>query len=80
MADDKYRMVGIMASMDINATYYQGDSGFNFGLDANRFSIISYGEERPAAMGSDEAAWSQNRRDEFVITAGQDQINPGQNP
>ena len=52
----------------------------NFGLDAGRFSIVSYGEERPAAMGSNESAWAQNRRAEFVITAGQNDITPGQNP
>jgi peptidoglycan-associated lipoprotein len=52
----------------------------NFGLDGNRFSIVSYGEEQPAAMGSNERAWSQNRRAEFNITAGQNDINPGQTP
>ena len=31
-------------------------------------SIISYGKEKPAVAGSDEAAWSKNRRAEFVIT------------
>ncbi|MEW5876004.1 MAG: peptidoglycan-associated lipoprotein Pal [Candidatus Zixiibacteriota bacterium] len=36
------------------------------GVDASRLSIISYGEERPSAMGHDEAAWSKNRRAEFV--------------
>ncbi|MCY4397996.1 MAG: OmpA family protein [Gemmatimonadetes bacterium] len=45
-----------------------------FGLDANRFSSVSYGEERPAAQGSTEAAWAQNRRVEFVVTAGGDDI------
>ena len=49
----------------------------NFGLNADRFTIISYGEEQPAAMGSNESAWSQNRRAEFNITAGQNAINPG---
>lgn len=48
-----------------------------FGIDQNRISIVSYGEDQPAAMGSSEAAWAQNRRAEFVITAGADQINPG---
>jgi peptidoglycan-associated lipoprotein len=38
----------------------------NYGVDANRISIISYGESRPIALGHDEAAWRQNRRDEFV--------------
>ena len=47
----------------------------SFGLDASRFEITSYGEERPAASGSSESAWSQNRRAEFVITGGT--INPG---
>lgn len=47
----------------------------SFGLDDSRFDIVSYGEERPAAQGSSESAWSQNRRAEFVITGGE--IEPG---
>lgn len=39
------------------------------GIDAGRIATISYGEERPVAQGHDESAWSQNRRDEFEITA-----------
>jgi len=31
---------------------------------------VSYGEERPLAPGHDEAAWAQNRRDEFEIISG----------
>ena len=27
---------------------------------------VSYGEEKPAAFGSDEAAWEKNRRVEIV--------------
>ncbi len=45
-----------------------------FGLDASRFSSVSLGEERPAAQGSNETAWAQNRRVEFIITAGGDDI------
>ena len=45
-----------------------------FGLDANRFSSVSYGEERPMAQGSNDSAWSRNRRVEFVITAGGDEL------
>ena len=41
-----------------------------FGLDAARFVTVSFGEERPLVNRSDEAAWAQNRRAEFVITAG----------
>ncbi len=47
-----------------------------FGLGANRFSSVSYGEERPLAQGSDETAWARNRRVEFVITAGGETIRP----
>jgi peptidoglycan-associated lipoprotein len=36
------------------------------GIDAGRVEIISYGEERPFATGSDESAWAQNRRAHFV--------------
>ena len=32
------------------------------GIPASRVATISYGKERPAALGSNEAAWSQNRR------------------
>ena len=46
----------------------------NFGLDASRFTPVSYGEERPLSSGSSEAAWARNRRVEFVITAGGDNI------
>lgn len=41
-----------------------------FGLSANAFTILSYGEERPIEAASTEAAWARNRRAEFVITEG----------
>jgi len=44
------------------------------GISGDRIDIISYGEERPVATGHDESSWSQNRRDDFEITAGADQI------
>jgi len=37
------------------------------GLDAKRVSTISYGKERPAVIGNDESAWSQNRRAVTVL-------------
>ncbi len=37
------------------------------GVDAARISVISYGKERPVAMGSDEASWAQNRRAVTVV-------------
>jgi len=52
----------------------------NFGLDASRFAIVSFGEDRPLASQSNEDAWAQNRRAEFIITAGQNDINPGGTP
>ncbi|MCH7486201.1 MAG: peptidoglycan-associated lipoprotein Pal [Proteobacteria bacterium] len=32
------------------------------GIDRSRVKTISYGKERPVAMGSNAAAWAQNRR------------------
>ena len=32
------------------------------GVNAARIRIISYGKERPIAVGSNEAAWAKNRR------------------
>jgi len=37
------------------------------GVNAARIRIISYGKERPKAVGSTEAAWRQNRRAETVL-------------
>lgn len=34
----------------------------SLGVDASRIQTVSYGKERPAAMGSDESSWAQNRR------------------
>jgi len=38
------------------------------GIGAERISIVSYGKEHPLNPGHDEAAWAQNRRDDFVVT------------
>ena len=37
------------------------------GIDASRIETISYGKERPAVVGSNEGAWSRNRRGVTVI-------------
>ncbi|MCZ8018607.1 peptidoglycan-associated lipoprotein Pal [Novosphingobium sp.] len=34
----------------------------SLGIDAARLNTISYGKERPVALGSDEASWARNRR------------------
>lgn len=37
------------------------------GVAAGQLSTISYGKERPVAMGSDESSWAQNRRAVTVV-------------
>lgn len=37
------------------------------GVSGNRVKTISYGKERPVALGSNDAAWSQNRRGVTVV-------------
>ena len=39
----------------------------SLGVPATRLSTISYGKERPVALGSNEAAWAQNRRAVTVV-------------
>ena len=39
------------------------------GIGSERILTISYGEERPAEPGHDEAAWAQNRRAVTVVAA-----------
>jgi peptidoglycan-associated lipoprotein len=36
------------------------------GVNDNQVEAVSFGKEKPAAAGSDEAAWAQNRRVEIV--------------
>lgn len=37
------------------------------GVKAERFTLISYGEERPLCTQHTEACWSQNRRAQFLV-------------
>ncbi|HEX9759027.1 MAG TPA: peptidoglycan-associated lipoprotein Pal [Nitrospiria bacterium] len=37
------------------------------GVDSSRISTISYGEERPFCMGTDENCYQKNRRAHFVV-------------
>ena len=39
----------------------------NMGVAEGRIDTLSFGEEKPLNLGHDEMAWSQNRRDDFVI-------------
>lgn len=34
----------------------------SLGIDASRLTTVSYGKERPVALGSNEEAWAKNRR------------------
>lgn len=47
------------------------NSALNFlvslGISPDRIESISYGEERPLALGHNEDSWAQNRRDDFEI-------------
>jgi len=38
----------------------------NLGVDGSRITTISYGNDRPRALGDDEAVWKENRRDDLV--------------
>jgi outer membrane protein OmpA-like peptidoglycan-associated protein len=37
------------------------------GLDPQRVHTISFGKDKPVALGHDEAAWAQNRRGDFIL-------------
>jgi peptidoglycan-associated lipoprotein len=37
------------------------------GVQANRVTIISYGEERPTCMEKSEGCWAKNRRAHFLV-------------
>ena len=37
------------------------------GINPARISTISYGKERPIALGSDESSWAQNRRAVTIV-------------
>ena len=34
----------------------------SLGIPENRMTVVSYGKEKPAVIGDNESAWSQNRR------------------
>lgn len=40
------------------------------GIAPSRIRVISYGKERPVALGSDEASWAENRRAVTVVVNG----------
>ena len=40
------------------------------GVAVDRIETVSYGKERPAVLGSNDSAWSQNRRGVSVVRGG----------
>lgn len=48
----------------------------SFGIEVSRLDVAGYGEEQPLDSGSNEDAWSRNRRAEFQITRGGDNLVP----
>lgn len=40
----------------------------NMGVSPDRITTVSYGKERPAVLGHNEAAWAQNRRAVTLVT------------
>jgi peptidoglycan-associated lipoprotein len=46
------------------------------GIDGGRIDIVSFGEEQPAVQGQSEDAFALNRRAEFEITAGGENLVP----
>ncbi len=46
------------------------------GVDGSRIDVASLGREVPVDPSSNEAAWAQNRRDEFDVTAGGSNLMP----
>lgn len=58
---DEYNMALGEKRAQMAREYLEG-----LGISAERLITISYGEEKPAVQGSDESAWSKNRRAEFL--------------
>ncbi len=66
---EEYNLALGMRRADAAKQYIVG-----FGIAANRLATMSNGEDKPVDPGHDESAWSKNRRDDFVITAGGERI------
>jgi peptidoglycan-associated lipoprotein len=48
-----------------------------FGIDASRIETDTMGEDRPLDAGANESAWARNRRAEFAITRGGENLTSG---
>ena len=45
------------------------------GIEEHRVQLISYGEEKPFCMASEESCWSQNRRVHFMASGSNLPVN-----
>lgn len=48
----------------------------SFGIDVGRLDVAGFGEEQPLDPASNESAWARNRRAEFHVTRGGDNLVP----
>ncbi len=57
---------------NLNLGQRRAQAAFNYltglGVDPKQLSTVSYGKMRPVAAGSNESAWSLNRRAEFLVS------------
>jgi peptidoglycan-associated lipoprotein len=44
----------------------------NLNVDPRQVVTVTYGKAKPASQGHNEAAWSKNRRDDFVVLTPKD--------
>ena len=61
-------LVALVAAGLVYAAWTTNGSGSGYAKaqSAQQLTTVSYGEERPAATGSDEESWRLNRRVELV--------------
>jgi peptidoglycan-associated lipoprotein len=50
----------------------------NKGIEDGRIETVSYGEERPTCSEATEGCYQQNRRGEFIVTAGGENLQAPQ--
>jgi hypothetical protein len=66
-SDDKPAQKGLSEETIISRANAARDVLVAGGVAPARISTISYGKDRPASLGSNEQAWSQNRRAVTVV-------------
>ena len=60
---DKYNIEGqYVQILDAHAAYLNATPASKVVVEGSKVSTVSYGEEKPAVLGHDEAAYSKNRR------------------